>query len=199
MDSGSSVISEVEKELAEHVKNNRGKAFSLSQNASVLFSKFIRELEHKRQQDSVTWQEKNWLKEADDIIERIGKYNQSLNNLGLGIHDEMLYDLKNQKLSTQTEPKYSASVPKISSDEADKIIAQIDEQFREKVLKKIKSHPADSKENNHPDFTITEAEQGNGRNLNDYLESLKEQYPNQPFLDRDSHYDLSKIKQSDVQ
>jgi len=189
MDLGSSAISQVEKEFSEHVKNNKGKAFSLSEKASVIFSKFIRELEHKRQQNSVTWQEKKWLREADDVIERIGKYNQSLNNLQSGIRDEMIYHLKSKKISAEAEPEYPASVPKISSDEADKIIAQIDEQFREKVLKKIEPHK---------DFTISEPGQVAGRNLKDYLENLKEQYPNQPFIDSDSHYDLSKINKSHV-
>ena len=98
-------------------------------------------------------------------------------------------------------------IPQISSEEADKIIDHFNQQFEEKVMKKLKIPPAphvpaqtiqsiqarQSPENSvGPVMPVTDQAKP-GPDLQDYLQAIKGELPNVPFADEDSQIDLHKL------
>lgn len=94
------------------------------------------------------------------------------------------------------EQKPTVVIPKISRDEADRIIRGFNEQFEEKVLGKLQpSRRAEIMSTKLPenisDYAVpASAEAGEGRSLDDYLSAIKAEPPDKPFSDPDSQIDL---------
>lgn len=89
------------------------------------------------------------------------------------------------------------AVPKISEDQAEKIILGLNEQFADKVLKKLKDRPeavAAAEPWEVSDFSIKEAPGVPGESLSQYLSRIRAELPEHPFADEDSSRDLSRLK-----
>ena len=88
-------------------------------------------------------------------------------------------------------------IPQISSEEADKIIAGINEQFEEKVMKKLRPPAMPPLAKVEPQALLPErAKRGDGErgtDLQDYLQAIKAERPSVPFADTDSQMDLAKL------
>ena len=88
-------------------------------------------------------------------------------------------------------------IPQISSDEADKIIAGINEQFEEKVMKKLRPPAMPPLAKTEPQASraaVSEPDDhGRGTDLQDYLQAIKAERPSVPFADTDSQMDLAKL------
>ena len=152
---GYEVIQKANDEFARHVSSGDGGEFGLSQEASASLSQLTRQLENQRQLGSLTREEKESLREIDQFWEKIAKYNERKDLRG-STGGELVYNLQQSKLVTPEEHKQPPVIPNISSQEAEKIIAGLNQQFEEKVLSKLKE-PAPAA----------------GRNLQDYLQVIK--------------------------
>lgn len=105
----------------------------------------------------------------------------------------MQQGVKNQETGEDQVP---VTAPKISEGEADKIITGLNEQFADKVLKKIKDKPqvAAAEAWEVKDFSIEGAPQSPGESLSQYLSRIRAELPEHPFADEDSSRDLSRLK-----
>ena len=95
------------------------------------------------------------------------------------------------------ENYFPAVVPKISEREADKIISGLNEQFADKVLKKLKDHESEvaaAQPWEVKDFSVPQAPGVPGESLSQYLTRIRAELPDHPFGDEDSSRDLSKLK-----
>lgn len=108
------------------------------------------------------------------------------------------YDLERSRLLLQENGKEKIAPPKINTEQANQIILELNRQFEQKVLKKIKTNQEDKPlaEAPQPDFQAALSVIQEGRPLSDYLETIRthDERPNRPFLDADSHKDLSQLK-----
>lgn len=171
-------IKQVKDELANFQSAGNPGPFQPPAEAIASVSRLTRELEMKRQTGVLTVNEISLLKEVDELWGSIAKANsQKKPPAATGPNT---YDLKNKRIFQENADSGKPShpvTPQISSEQADKIIAEINEQFEEKVLKKIK-----------------EKTPASGRSLQDYLSTFKPGDPgNIPLASDDSRIDFSKL------
>ncbi len=96
-------------------------------------------------------------------------------------------DILGMETKPQQDDRPPVIIPAISPEEAEKIISHLNQQFEEKVLKKLKRPAIPPAEPSSSGQAV-----GDGRNLQEYLTSVLRERPKLPFLDEDSHMDLSK-------
>lgn len=189
----------MQEEYDAHIASSPQTQFSPSPEADAEVASTTRNLETKRQIASLTRREQEQLRQIDELTERIARFNSAAaaKSPPPARHT---YDLAGGKPRGENDESLPAVVPRISAEEAEKIILHLDEQFEQKVLsrlpkaKNIAPAPASSAPDKVPDFTINPAgEIDSGRNLQDYLASVRAEPPRLPFQDEDSHIDLSKL------
>lgn len=173
------IVGKLAEEFSRHIAAGSKIPFSPSPGSASSLSSLTRELEQKRQLGTLTGQEGKILRDLEDLTERIANFNKALPPRPTGVasddHDEVQPPLV---------------IPKISEEEAEKIISHLNEQFEQKVLAKL-PRKADNSSTGRA-IGAPPAEAG-GRNLQDYLVSLRDEKPKLPFIDEDSHFDLSKL------
>ena len=174
--------------------------FSPSKETDFALHKLIRELESRRQIGKLTSQEQEWLREIDALMENMTKFNQKLpNSQNRGGTQELVYDVKQSKFLPEEPIQKPINTPNISEYQAEQIISNLNRQFEEKVLKKLKKPvvPEDAGKDTgmteHSDFSGGLNAPQPGRNLRDYLSEVQTDRPNLPFMDEDSHMDLGKL------
>ncbi|MBI4050032.1 MAG: hypothetical protein HY398_01125 [Candidatus Doudnabacteria bacterium] len=91
--------------------------------------------------------------------------------------------------------KPAVIIPKISREEAERIIRGFNEQFEEKVLGQLApERRAEILSTRLPENVSDYAAPGSadeaGRNLAEYLSVIKAERPDRPFADADSQFDL---------
>lgn len=195
-------INQLKQEYQAYLSSGSALPFQPSSATSMAISKLVRFLEIKRQTSSLTTQENHWLKSIDQIFEEIANSNRkkspSAGTPGAPVAGKKLvYDLHQGQPKEEPEDQTPVVIPRISEEEADKIISTINEQFEEKVMKKLKNRPP-PEEPIPPAVAAesmpqTEGPQ-NGRSLQDYLKTMIAERPDHPFQDEDSNVDLSKIQ-----
>ncbi len=199
MDSQKEVIRQIKQEFEAYLKSGQTSAFQPSPAAGSALTKLARMLELKRQEANLTETERGSLREIDDITEKMSNINRKKSLFdstppAIEPRNQSVYNLKNQSLQEEPERDFPIFVPKISDADADKIIATLNEQFEEKVLKKLKSRPFPelSIDQQLSDFSSADTEEAAGRSLQEYLSAIKAERPDQPFGDEDSDMDTSK-------
>ena len=149
-----------EQEFQKHVAARVPAPFSPSFKTGAAVSKYARSLESKRATGELTGEEQGTLTRIDSLWERVSQYNEQLktHKPETPPADHPVYDLKSsQFVASSAEPPALAEIPKISREEADNIISDINKQFEEKVMAKLKNPPPAS------------PNPGSGTNLSDYL------------------------------
>ena len=172
------LIKQAKNELTNFASAGNVGPFQPSSEALEGVSRLTRDLEIKRQTGALTDNETSLLKEVDELWENIAKANAQ--KKAPAIPGQNIYDLKSKTLFQESgdpgQPSHPV-IPQISPEQADKIIAGINEQFEEKVLKKIK-----------------EKTPTGGRSLQDYLSTFKPgDLGNIPLASDDSRIDFSKL------
>lgn len=203
MDSQQQVINQVKKEFEAHRHTSVFAPFTPSPEGSAALAKVVRGLESRRQLGELTTQETHWLRDIDQLLEDIANYNRVKTQkpnyaAATGAYQNLVYDLqggapKEEEALTGQAP---AVIPRITSEEADQIISIINQQFEEKVLKKLKNRPVDlpAPAAEPSDFAVGDESVSGGRNLQDYLTVVRAERPVEPFADEDSNMDSSKLK-----
>ena len=140
------VISQIKDIFATHVEQNPGKVFKLAAANQRDLSRLSRELEKKRQIGSLTDQEQNQLRVADQLLENITKFNDSIEKKvatapGPKYTETRVYNLAKSDLQGEEEIVPNFEVPKITQSEADKIISDIDKQFEEQEERTVAGQP----------------------------------------------------------
>lgn len=197
----SSPATKIRSELSRHIASRTAEEFAPSPDASAALSRQLRELEFKRQSGAVlTDEEKSLLRETDQLLQDIAKHNEQLKNLPQT--QESLYDLNQSKHVPADDAEAQPPViPQISDEEANRIIAGIDQQFEEKVMSRIRQQgggsaapaPRDQRNAPDPEPEAERGEQPKGRSLQEYLSVIKTPEHPVPFADEDSGFDLSKL------
>ncbi len=195
------VVAKLKTEFAKHVSASPDFPFRPKADLSLKLVRTVRELETKRQLGNLTAEERLGLKAIDELYEDMAKFNQRLLQKPAGTGHAVtmpVYDLRQGSLGSETPYQNPVIIPSISPEEADKIISNLNKQFRDKVLAKLKRPPRLDRE-----LPVSPKSQGlpqepglaiPGRSLEDYLAKLRAEPPSLPFLDEDSHTDLSKLK-----
>lgn len=192
------ILKQIREELARYIKSGSKSSFIPTSQASQTLSQLLRELERKRQSGSLTAAEAQKLREIDELLEDIAKFNRKNQDTApLGGHP--VYNLADQKLSEATEYVPPMIVPNVSGTEAQEIISELDQQFEEKVLSKLRKKAGPDSltgpaSGGPEDFSISKGPAEEGRSLQEHLANVKAEVPNLPFMDEDSHFDLSKLK-----
>lgn len=192
----------IKTEFDAHIKKGDNSEFKASPEAQAALAAATRLLEQKRQTANLTEQENHLLRSADELYERIAKYNQRTRaQKPVLLRQESLYDLSKGNRILAEQPAAEPSpfvVPRISSREVDQIIENLNEQFEQKVLKQIRNRTekvsAKPPEAVNDFAALPRPTPEAGRNLHEYLSEIKQELPNLPFVDADSHFDLSKAK-----
>lgn len=194
-------INQYQLEFELHVQKGNGEPFLPSMQVGQNFSRAVRGLENKRQLGALTQQEALWLKQADGLMERIARYGRkSAENPKYGSVYQSLpqvYDQRTGVIGDETEIPPAVFVPNITDEQADEIVAELNRQFEEKVLKTLKKKPVLAAPPAQPlnDFgNLPERGAEEGRNLRDYLTAVKAERPDSAFSDADSSMDLAKLK-----
>ena len=180
-------IKQVKDELTSYASTGNSGPFQPSPDALASVSRLIRELEIKRQTGVLTDNETSQLKEVDELWENMAKANAR--KKPPAVLGQNIYDLKNKRIFQESEDSIKPErpiIPQISSRQADEIIAGINEQFEEKVLKKIR-------ERDHVAGSTA------GRSLQDYLSTFKSGSRNIPLAGDDSRIDLNKLAKKSSQ
>lgn len=182
-------------EFSTHATKESLREFTPQPLTAQNFSRLARELETKRQIGALTVPEKKWLAAIDQILESIAKFNRGLLGRRQAVRERasLVYDLKG-KTVPEPEPKPDLYNIALSAKNAAEIIDSINQQFEEKVMSKVdrdRRMPRVSPASSANDFGG--AVSAPGRSLSDYLSAVKEIEPKAPFLDSDSHFDLSKF------
>ena len=205
MEQQAAVLSELQKEFQAHQQSGALTTFQPSPKLSQAFGKLVRTLESRRQLGELTTQEESWLAAVDQLLGRIGTYNlgrrtsSSAKTPALEKRGTLVYDFQSKQLAEEPEEAPpNLSVPKISSSEAERIISLLDQQFEEKVMKKIRErHPLENAAlPEQLEFGPPEQASAAGQSLDEYLTKVRADRPNLPFLDEDSYKDLSKLAPS---
>lgn len=198
-------ISDLEKEFNSHLASGSMAKFYARPELSENISKLQRGLEIKKQLGNLTFEEDRTLQRVRDVFSNIYKFNSATTQepspvLQSNQNFVPLYDLKKSKFVSDSA-KHTAPVffPNLTADQANKIIFQINKQFEEKVLNKLDPNrkqikPLSERLDRKSTLRNTGRPSGNGRLLEDYMESLKLELPSTAFGDEDSSMDLSKIK-----
>lgn len=197
MEGAHPVVQKIEREFRAHLENRPGTEYVASEKISAELSRLTRDLESKRQFGTLSDAERNFLRDIDQIWERISRYNQDLKKADPPPGTN-LYDLSKQKVSSEPVYEKPVIIPSVSDKEADEIISHLNEQFEEKILKKLRAEgkqislapEAKSVEDHIPE----KMPEHPGRSLNDFLSTVRASRPKLPFMDEDSHFDLSKLK-----
>lgn len=183
---GMDATQKISEEFARHVASGRTDQFQPSTEASATLSRLARGLETKRQAGELTRYESDQLREIDALWERIAKYNQQTKTGPLP-----------PRRPREFEPPPPLIIPQISAAEADKIIAGLNRQFEEKVMKKIE-RPLPPPLEDEAQGAAEEAkapigDSRSGRSLQDFLVNVRSERPAIPFADEDSNIDLSRL------
>lgn len=201
METKPQIINTLREEFEQHVRNNSSGPFRLSGATSEALGQLVRSLEAKRQANNLTAEERQWLKEIDQIIENTANHHREMSErrgLYAFAHDaSSVYDLKRGRIQEEPENGKDGAILKISEEEADRIISSLNKQFEEKVLKKFQERVSlnTSAESKTVDFDSSPADVPQGRNLQEHLSAIRAERPDFPFQDEDSHIDLSKLKE----
>ncbi len=188
-------ISRLKQEFTEAVKRRSDLPFRPTADVNAGIAALTKALETKRQTSTLSPQENEWLAAIDKLQEEIIKFNQQPGGSSqIQKSRDMVYNLGKSVVSEEVRDKLPPIIPKISDEQASKIMADFGQQFEEKVLKKLKKPFALDGSALGPDFATAASFPGGGRNLEDYLALLRPERPNQPFQDKDSQMDLSKIQ-----
>jgi len=171
----------MKQEFAAHVASDRREGFQPKKSTNERFVKFVNLLETKRQTSVLTEPEVSWLNDIDILRENIASFNKGVFSVPADA-------------AVSRGPQFGPSA-EISEEEANKIIRDFEMQFENKVLKKLKVQgPSKATTKSLPDFSVPVPAEPKGQDLDGYLSSLQVAEPSIPFLDEDSHMDLSKIK-----
>lgn len=160
------VIKQIQTELARHLAAGQTSPFQPSLKLSTELSALAREIEQKRRQGTLTPEERKLARAIDELWENIARANANL---------------KNQE---ETKP-LPVVIPRISSDEAERIIRGINEQLQ----RQEQPHAAPGV----GDFALRGVAASPGRSLAEYLSAIKAEPPAAPFSDPDSQFDLTKL------
>lgn len=180
------VLDQIKQEFSRHIASGAKTPFNASRGTGEALGKLVRGFEQRRQLGTLTFEEAKILRNADEILENIARFNRAVRRHPAQFSGQIsaphVYDLQTGAITEETgEVPTTVVIPKISQAEADKIISQLNEQFQERVLKKLKRNPP------------PESSDEEGTTLQDYLASIRAEGPNLPFMDEDSHIDLSKL------
>lgn len=202
METEPAAIAQFRREFEHHISSGNVNPFYASSAASESFGKLARDMEAKRQLHTLTPGEEKWLAAIDDLVGKAAQFNRAVaGGEGADMPEsivERVYNLKEGRLTAPEESLDPVFVPKITADEADKIIRTINQQFREKVLSKLDQRqkfrfPPRLEEESPQEHSNNATGAPDGRNLDDYVSSIRGNLPNLPFADEDSHFDLSRM------
>ncbi|TSA45982.1 hypothetical protein D4R52_01400 [bacterium] len=198
-----SIQGEINDQYAKHIARAGHVPFSPDAASSDSLSKLTRDLEKKRQIGALTAAEQRQLRDIDELQERITQFNQKVaggvlsGQTGAGAQ---VYNMTDHTLEDESaqEAKPPLIVPKISAEEADKIVATLNQQFEDKVLSKLREQKSEIVQ--IPDVPPVYSAAGSpnpvaGRSLQDYLTVIRQDKPSVPFADEDSKFDISKLAQ----
>lgn len=183
-------LKELEDEFAKHVTSGSLNEFRPATHTALAFARFSRDLEMQREVGKLTDRETAWLGMADKLLEKISKFNREIQN--------------QRPIMPEATPRPGEEdyypppiVPGISAEMADRIIADLNKQFEEKVLRNLDHPPSPEPPGSAatiPDFGHETGISG-GRTLQDYFQAISPRQAAKPFLDEDSHTDLRKFVQ----
>lgn len=192
-------VSIIRKKFEAHVASAKPEIFTPSNEDERNLSEFRRVLDSKRQIGRLTDGEIFFLSTIDALLFDIADFNTKVrkSSASQAPKGENVYDLGKSALQSPEPAVDTVVIPKISNSEADQIIAGLDQQFADKVLKKLKDRvEVDAKPAwEVKDFKVEADVHGEGKNLYDYLAKVRTQLPETPFADEDSQKDLSKMAQ----
>lgn len=194
-------LRQIRQKFATHVASEKGERFELAPEDSRQLSELMRELGSRGQLGELTESESLALKEGDAFAGEIAKFNAFIKNGGENPNTHMvekIYNPEKGELAAAAELTPPAPVPKISQAQADRIITDLNEQFVDKVLKKLRARAEVSAANPWEvgDFAVPAAPQSPGESLSNYLSRIRSELPDRPFGDADSTKDLSLLRQN---
>lgn len=149
--------------------------------------KLARTLETKRSTGELTRGERTLLDEIDRKRGLAGQ-NHANKQPPIMAFAHRVYDLsKSQFLENAADPK-PVEIPKISAEQAENIISDLNQQFEEKILGQIRTKQAPGPVAPSP----ASINPGSGTNLTDYIAAVTA--PGKvPFMNETSHIDLNKL------
>lgn len=171
-------------EFAKHMASGSHESFQPSAAAASALTQLTGTLERARQTGSLSDSERAMLSEIDEMWEGITRFNLRKAQDKLGrppMFGSPVYDLGQSLLREELGETSDAAFAKISEADAEKIIADLNQQFEEKILGKTKS------------ASVQSPGPESGRGLQDYVQTVHDRMPSVPFADEDSHFDLSKL------
>lgn len=193
-------------EFSRHIASRLGGEFQLSRSASDELSKLLRSLESKRLTGkALTDEEHMLLQDGDKLFQDIARFNEQVKAQPLP--GPTVYDLSQSRKVPEDPASAPVIIPRISEEEADRIIAGFNKQFEEKIMNKIRESHQGAPES-EPKPLVTKApesvEHGSasddaqakaqrGRSLQEYLGTIQEPQHTVPFADEDSGFELSKL------
>jgi hypothetical protein len=196
-------IGQAEEELA-HYEARGGKGTpALPADLSVELSRLSRGLEKKQQTGRLSPSEQNMLSRIDKLMNRMGFLagGKSAPEKRAASDGKNVYDLAQSRVLKQSREKPPVVLHQISEKQADDIIAGIDQQFQEKVVKTMDRplkpiHQSGSAQNIADIESVSNEpnkEEDGGVNLHDYLSRFRDQRPDESFADHDSSVDLASM------
>ena len=192
------IIKELTKEYSQYIASRRVGEFRPSKEASEGLGRLSRELERKRQVGELTSTEGLWLRQIDELTERILNFNRDNPKNRAGEAGIAVYDMDQKLKLEESHDAELPIIPRISSKEAEKIIEGLDRQFEEKVMNRVRKQREGGEQKEvrgevPESGVIGQRDKAGGANLQDYLTAVKAERPDVPFSDSDSHFDLSKL------
>ena len=189
------LIESWKKEFEKYTEAQSAGPFNASAEVSDGISKLVRDLEHRRQTGELTSEEKEYLREIDAMLEKIAHAAKAGTQVPTPARTSpTVYNMGTGDMSEDAEEQVPFFIPNISGEQADKIIADLNKQFEEKVLKKLRQKPAILR-TEVSDFGPGDAELPSGTNLSEHIKEIAGELPESSFADEDSQKDLShKVK-----
>lgn len=192
-------IARIREKFDSHLKSGKLSGFSPDAADNQQLSELTRRLVTKKQTGELTQEEALALLGVDRLAEDIAKFNSrdKTPDARGGLNgQENIYDLLGGRLREAQASEAPVAIAKVSAADADRIIKGLNEQFVEKVLKKLQDGAEIQGQPSWKarDFSLPVQATAEGQNLHDYLEKLRVELPDRPFTDPDSQRDLSRVK-----
>ena len=186
------------KEFETHQQTGTAGSFNASADVGQGVAKMVRGLEERRQTGALTADEQGWLRETDGMLEKISSAAKAGRTSPPAAPRKspfpQVYQIGSEVRDEEEPTERVAYVPNISGEQADQIIADLDKQFEEKVMAKLRERQTFPKDPGSDFGSVSDLPPG--RSLGDHAGEIRNDLPTEPFADEDSKKDLShRIKQ----